>query len=141
MKKYLLEIDGKKYEVEVDLSGSKPNVIVNGKKIDVKVSSDTSSTENIKQVKKSPKKVSETKLNTIPESSNDPGDLKALMPGKVTKVIVSNGQNVKVGEPVILMESMKMEQTIVATKDGKISDINVSEGDTVEVGKIMIKIT
>ena len=37
MKKYLLEIDGKKYEVEVDLSGSEPNVFVNGKKIDVKV--------------------------------------------------------------------------------------------------------
>ena len=34
MKKYLLEIDGKKYEVEVDLSGSEPNVVVNGKKID-----------------------------------------------------------------------------------------------------------
>ena len=62
------------------------------------------------------------------------------MPGKVTKVLVSNGQSVSVGEPVILMESMKMEQTIVATKDGKISDINVTEGDTVEVGKIMIKI-
>jgi len=64
-----------------------------------------------------------------------------LMPGKVTKVLVNNGQDVKVGEPVILMESMKMEQTIVATKNGKVSDINVSEGDTVEVGKIMIKIT
>ena len=51
MKKYLLEIDGKKYEVEVDLSGSEPNVVVNGKKIDVKVNSDTSSTENTKQVK------------------------------------------------------------------------------------------
>ena len=33
MKKYLLEIDGKKYEVEVDLSGSEPNVVVNGKKL------------------------------------------------------------------------------------------------------------
>jgi len=62
------------------------------------------------------------------------------MPGKITKVLVSNGQSVDVGEPVILMESMKMEQTIVATKNGKISDINVAEGDTVEVGKIMIKI-
>ena len=141
MKKYLLEIDGKKYEVEVDLSGSEPNVVVNGKKIDVKVNSDTSSTENTKQVKKSPKKVTESKTSTIPESSNDPGDLTALMPGKVTKVLVNNGQDIKVGEPVILMESMKMEQTIVATKDGKISDISVSEGDTVEVGKIMIKIT
>ena len=74
------------------------------------------------------------------ESTNEPGDLKALMPGKVTKVLVSSGQNVKVGEPVLLMESMKMEQTIVATIDGSVSEILVSEGDTVEVGKIMIKI-
>ena len=37
MKKYLLEIDGKKYEVEVDLSGPNPSVIVNGKKIDVTI--------------------------------------------------------------------------------------------------------
>ena len=101
MKKYLLEIDGKKYEVEVDLSGSEPNVVVNGKKIDVKVNSDTSSTENTKQVKKSPKKVSESKPSTVPESSNDPGDLTASMPGKVTKVLENNGQDVKVGEPVI----------------------------------------
>ena len=37
MKKYLLEIDGKKYEVEVDLSGPNPSVLVNGKKIDVTI--------------------------------------------------------------------------------------------------------
>ena len=39
MKKYNLVIDGKKYEVEVDLSGSNPSVLVDGKKIDVTVSS------------------------------------------------------------------------------------------------------
>ena len=37
MKKYLLEIEGKKYEVEVDLSGPNPSVLVNGKKIDVTI--------------------------------------------------------------------------------------------------------
>tara|TARA_B100000700_G_C14907498_1_gene790508 strand:- start:367 stop:789 length:423 start_codon:yes stop_codon:yes gene_type:complete len=139
MKKYLLEIDGKKYEVEVDLSGSNPSVLVNGKKIDVTIDN-SNNLEKPKISRKQTKKTAEEKKDSAVESTNDPGDLKALMPGKVTKVLVSSGQNVKVGEPVLLMESMKMEQTIVATKDGDISEILVSEGDTVEVGKIMIKI-
>ena len=96
--------------------------------------------EKPKISRKQTKKTAEEKNDVAVESTNDPGDLKALMPGKVTKVLVSSGQNVKVGEPVLLMESMKMEQTIVATRDGSVSEILVSEGDTVEVGKIMIKI-
>ena len=139
MKKYLLEIDGKKYEVEVDLSGPNPSVLVNGKKIDVTIDN-SNNLEKPKISRKQTKKTAEEKNDATVESTNDPGDLKALMPGKVTKVLVSSGQNVKVGEPVLLMESMKMEQTIVATIDGSVSEILVSEGDTVEVGKIMIKI-
>ena len=139
MKKYLLEIDGKKYEVEVDLSGSNPSVLVNGKKIDVTIDN-SNNLEKPKISRKQTKKTIEEENDSAVEQTNDPGDLKALMPGKVTKVLVSSGQNVKVGEPVLLMESMKMEQTIVATKDGSVSEILVSEGDTVEVGKIMIKI-
>ena len=139
MKKYNLVIDGKKYEVEVDLSGSNPSVLVNGKKIDVTLSS-SDVAEKPKIERKKSKKSSDDKNDAVVESSDDPGDLKALMPGKVTQVLVSGGQKVKVGEPVLLMESMKMEQTIVATKDGDVSEILVSEGDTVEVGKIMIKI-
>tara|TARA_B100000214_G_scaffold358070_1_gene318258 strand:+ start:327 stop:749 length:423 start_codon:yes stop_codon:yes gene_type:complete len=139
MKKYSLEIDGKKYEVEVDLSGPNPSVLVNGKKIDVTIDN-SNNLEKPKISRKQTKKTAEEKNDAAVESTNDPGDLKALMPGKVTKVLVSSGQNVKVGEPVLLMESMKMEQTIVATIDGSVSEILVSEGDTVEVGKIMIKI-
>ncbi len=139
MKKYELVIDGKKYEVEVDLGGLSPSVLVNGKKIDVAIGS-SDAAEKPRIERKKTKKSSDDKNDNVVETSDDPGDLKALMPGKVTKVLVSSGQKVKVGEPVLLMESMKMEQTIVATKDGNISEILVSEGDTVEVGKIMIKI-
>ena len=128
MKKYELVIDGKKYDVEVDLSGSSPSVLVNGKKIDVTIGSSDIAVKPRIERKKS-KKSSGDKNDTVVETSDDPGDLKALMPGKVTQVLVSGGQKVKVGEPVLLMESMKMEQTIVATKDGDISEILVSEGE------------
>ena len=62
------------------------------------------------------------------------------MPGKITEVLVSQGQSVKMGEPVLKMESMKMEQVIVATSNGNIKKINVNAGDTVEVGLVMIVI-
>ena len=62
------------------------------------------------------------------------------MPGKILKVLVSEGQKIKMGEPVIIMESMKMEQTIVSSADGVINSINVNEGETIEVGSVMIVI-
>ena len=62
------------------------------------------------------------------------------MPGKILKVLVSEGQKIKMGEPVIIMESMKMEQTIVSSTDGVINSINVNEGETIEVGSVMIVI-
>ena len=129
MKKYNFEIDGKKFEVEVNLLNSNDaQVKVNDKNFDIKISN------NLSEPKKSEPK--------IPDQSaqGNPGDLLALMPGKILKVLVSEGQKIKMGEPVIIMESMKMEQTIVSSADGVINRINVKEGETIEVGSVMIVI-
>ena len=134
MKKYNFEIDGKKFEVEVNLLNSNDaQVKVNDKNFDIKISN------NLPEPKKSEPKKSEPK---IPDQSvqGNPGDLLALMPGKILKVLVSEGQKIKMGEPVIIMESMKMEQTIVSSADGVINSINVKEGETIEVGSVMIVI-
>ena len=134
MKKYNFEIDGKKFEVEVNLLNSNDaQVKVNDKNFDIKISN------NLSEPKKSEPKKSEPK---IPDQSvqGNPGDLLALMPGKILKVLVSEGQKIKMGEPVIIMESMKMEQTIVSSADGVINSINVKEGETIEVGSVMIVI-
>ena len=134
MKKYNFEIDGKKFEVEVNLLNSNDaQVKVNDKNFDIKISN------NLSEPKKSEPKKSEPK---IPDQSvqGNPGDLLALMPGKILKVLVSEGQKIKMGEPVIIMESMKMEQTIVSSTDGVINSINVNEGETIEVGSVMIVI-
>ena len=134
MKKYNFEIDGKKFEVEVNLLNSNDaQVKVNDKNFDIKISN------NLSEPKKSEPKKSEPK---IPDQSvqGNPGDLLALMPGKILKVLVSEGQKIKMGEPVIIMESMKMEQTIVSSADGVINSINVNEGETIEVGSVMIVI-
>ena len=139
MKKYNFEIDGKKFEVEVNLLNSNDaQVKVNDKNFDIKISNNLSEPKKSEPKKSEPKK-SEPK---IPDQSvqGNPGDLLALMPGKILKVLVSEGQKIKMGEPVIIMESMKMEQTIVSSADGVINSINVKEGETIEVGSVMIVI-
>ena len=139
MEKYNFEIDGKKFEVEVNLLNSNDaQVKVNDKNFDIKISNNLSEPKKSEPKKSEPKK-SEPK---IPDQSvqGNPGDLLALMPGKILKVLVSEGQKIKMGEPVIIMESMKMEQTIVSSTDGVINSINVNEGETIEVGSVMIVI-
>ena len=129
MKKYNFEIDGKKFEVEVNLLNSNDaQVKVNDKNFDIKISN------NLSEPKKSEPKIPDQSVQ------GNPGDLLALMPGKILKVLVSEGQKIKMGEPVIIMESMKMEQTIVSSADGVINSINVKEGETIEVGSVMIVI-
>ena len=56
------------------------------------------------------------------------------MQGTVVKIAVETGQKVKVGDLVIVLEAMKMEQPLVAHKDGVISDLTAVIGDTVASG-------
>ena len=54
--------------------------------------------------------------------------------GKVFKVEASGGQAVKAGDPVIILEAMKMEIPVVAPQDGTVASIDVAVGDAVEAG-------
>ena len=143
MKKYNFKLEGKDFNVEVDLSlEGKAQVLVNGKNFNIDIGKEKKSENKIEIPQDNLKK------EIINDSSNKPqqpgpdvqGELKSLMPGKITEVLVGQGQSVKMGEPVLKMESMKMEQVIVATSNGKIKKINVNAGDTVEVGLVMIVI-
>ncbi|MDR1772743.1 MAG: biotin/lipoyl-binding protein [Hungatella sp.] len=69
-------------------------------------------------------------------STGSEGGLKiaAPMPGKILGVKVSQGQAVKKGDVLILLEAMKMENEIVAPSDGTVASVNVAIGDSVEAG-------
>ncbi|TFW27780.1 acetyl-CoA carboxylase biotin carboxylase subunit [Massilia horti] len=62
------------------------------------------------------------------------GRLTAPMPGKVVAVLVSNGQEVKKGTPLVIMEAMKMEHTIAAPADGVVEEVLYQVGDQVADG-------
>ena len=63
------------------------------------------------------------------------------MPGKITNVVVSEGQDVKVGDSLIMMEAMKMEHTIKAPFNGKVISIPFMKGDMVQEGQELIQLS
>jgi 3-methylcrotonyl-CoA carboxylase alpha subunit len=69
------------------------------------------------------------------------GRLTAPMPGKVVAVIAANGQSVKKGEPLVVMEAMKMEHTIAAPSDGLVEEILYQVGDQVADGAPLLAFT
>jgi 3-methylcrotonyl-CoA carboxylase alpha subunit len=68
------------------------------------------------------------------ETESEGGRLTAPMPGKVVAVLAAKGQEVKKGEPLVIMEAMKMEHTIAAPHDGVVDDILYGVGDQVADG-------
>jgi len=68
------------------------------------------------------------------------GLVKAPMPGRVIRILVEPGQEVKSGEGIVVVEAMKMENELSAPRDGVVSQVHVTEGQTVESGAALIQI-
>lgn len=62
------------------------------------------------------------------------------MPGKVVKILLNEGDEVKEGENAIIISAMKMESEYKAPRDGVVKKINVKEGDTIEGDQILIEL-
>ena len=68
------------------------------------------------------------------------GELNAPMPGKILEVLVSEGDDVELGEPVAILEAMKMENELKAPIKGTITSISVSEGDSLDKNAVILEI-
>lgn len=75
--------------------------------------------------------------NTTQRKANT---IKAPMPGLVLSVLVAEGQSIKKGESVAILEAMKMENVIKAPNDGTIKSISVQKGNAVEKNQILIEL-
>ena len=63
-----------------------------------------------------------------------PVEVRAIMPGKITALLVKEGQEVRSGQGVVVVEAMKMENELLAPKEGRVTRIRVRPGETVEAG-------
>lgn len=82
------------------------------------------------------------RLSRYPEvqSATEQGSMHAPMPGQIAKILVEVGQTVKAGDPLLILEAMKMEQTMRATVDGVIETIYVKAGTVVGPGETLIQL-
>ncbi len=71
-------------------------------------------------------------------SAHGPQEIRALMPGKVVKLLVGVGDEVSAGDGVIIVEAMKMQNEMKAPKAGRIARVHVAEGNTVAAGEALL---
>lgn len=80
------------------------------------------------------------KLGLKLEADGRVNEISAPMPGLVLKLLVSEGQSVSKGDPLVILEAMKMENVLAAPNDAEIDTVSVQQGDTVDKGQLLIKL-
>ena len=148
MKQYKYTINGAQFDVTIDsIVGSKAKVEVNGIPFEVEMQGSSLVEEALPTVTTdgaAPAAPAATENTTAaPAAKSGPGagtPVKAPLPGVVTKILVNEGQAVKKGDTVLVLEAMKMENNITAEADGTVSGICVSAGDSVMEGTTLITI-
>ena len=83
---------------------------------------------------------SEAVARAEPRAEAIAGAMCAPLPGKVLSIKCKVGDSVKAGETVLVLESMKMENAIMAARSGRIKEVAVSEGATVALGDLLLVI-
>jgi len=71
-------------------------------------------------------------------AGSGPQRLVAPMPGKVVRVLVKPGDRVTARQPLLVVEAMKMENELRASRDGVVADLHAAEGQSVEAGALLI---
>jgi biotin carboxyl carrier protein len=74
-------------------------------------------------------------------AKHNEGSLVAPMPGTIIEILVKEGQKVRQGQTLMVMEAMKMEHKIQSPKDGEVSLISNKVGQRVDMGAILVEIT
>jgi biotin carboxyl carrier protein len=77
---------------------------------------------------------------SVARPSSGDGRVKAPIPGTIVRVLVSEGQAVEVGQPLLVLEAMKMENQIRAPRSGNVGQLNVAAGQSVTLGLVMAEI-
>ncbi len=143
MKKFKLTIRGNQYDVEI--LNVEDNIIqleVNGTPYNVEVDKQLEKIKTPKLVRSvavpSNESTTAAPRTSSPTAPKGTGAIKSPLPGTIIDIHVRVGDRVKVGQKLITLEAMKMENSIDADKDGEIAEIRVGKNDAVMEGDILM---
>lgn len=137
MRKFKFTIRGNEYEVQINsFEDNIAEIDVNGSIYQVELDEQVKTTKTPKLVRSKPVATTETAPKPVTSLSK----VEAPLPGSIFKINVKEGDEVKKGQVIMIMEAMKMENNILSEKDGVISKIHVSEGASVLQGDVLVEI-
>ena len=141
MKSYKFRINGNEYNVDINsVEGNIADVTVNGASYQVEMENAPAPVQKPAQA---PSTGSATTTTPAPKAAAPAGAGKPVtspLPGVIIEVSVKEGQTVKAGQKVAVLEAMKMENEIQAPADGTVTAILVNKGDSVLEGAEIVKI-
>ena len=121
MKKYNIKVNGVSYEVEVE-----------------EVGGNTAAASNVAPKAAVAAPAAPQAAPSTATSSAGASSITSPMPGTIVKVNVKQGDSIKKGDVVVVLEAMKMENDITAPADCTISSVNVNQGASVSTGDILV---
>ncbi len=163
--KYITTINGKSFEIDIQPDGS---ILVNGEKREVDfhalgpsqysilddhmsyeltIEPREEDIEVLMRGKLYTASVMDERAQLLASRSGgakaDTGEIniKSPMPGLIVAIKVEAGQEIKSGETVVILESMKMQNELKAPRDGVVQSVLVQAGQSVEQNKVLVKIT
>ncbi len=120
-------VDGNEFEVEIEKNGDYWEVTVEGKKFSVEANQSSSPGPRKRKV--------------VPRSSSSgSGAVSSAIPGKIVSILVSIGDKVKVGDVLLVLEAMKMQNEIKSSIDGTVERIDCSPGEMIEANVQLVEI-
>jgi biotin carboxyl carrier protein len=118
-----VEVNGASYNVEMEKKAAAPKVVA---------------PKPVAAAAATPKAAATAAPKAAPAGKGSP--VKTPLPGVILEIKVKEGQEIKKGQPVVVLEAMKMENNINADRDGVITAILVSKGDSILEGADVVMI-
>jgi biotin carboxyl carrier protein len=141
MKHFRFTIKGHDYDVEIkDFEDNMAQIEVNGTMYQVEVHKELKKPKTprlVRQEIQTRRKDSKIK-KTITRTAGH--EVKCPLPGNIVQVFVKEGDEVKLGDKLVMYEAMKMENTVTAEKDGVVKHLKVHPGDNVLQGEVLMEI-
>lgn len=141
MKNFKFKINGNQYEVDVlDIDGNMARIEVNGTVYEVEMQREIAREKPAviaSQPKTAPREVSQAEVKATGKTV----EVRAPLPGVIIQVLVKPGDDVKSGQTLCTLETMKMENAIKAEKDGMVTTVNITPGQSVLQDEVLIKMS
>jgi len=143
MKKFKFKINGNEYNTEIiNIEDNVVDIEVNGTPYQVQVEKEIKTTKTPKLVR--PVAVPSTDIHPAsaktasPSAPKGTGTIKSPLPGVILDIFVKEGDSVKMGQKLFVLEAMKMENNIEADKAGKVVSILKTKGDAIMEGDVLM---